>query len=133
MNREKRGLPLTGGSMLLTAVAVLCLVTFSLLALSTARAGRRLSIRSQEAVAAYYRADCRAEEILARLRAGEMPEGVTEENGVFTYLCPISQDRTLQVQVRMDGSNYTVLQWQAVTSGSWQADDSLPVWQGTVS
>lgn len=132
MTKRSERLPPMGGSILLTVVAVLCLVTFSLLALSAVQADIRLARRSHDAVAAYYEADCRAEEILARLRAGETPNGVTGEDGVFSYACAIDDGRALQVRVRLDGTDYAVLQWQAVSTDLWQADDDLPVWQGGI-
>ena len=62
--------PPVGGASLLVVFAVLCLTVFALLSLSTVRANGRLSEASAQAVADYYAADCAAQEILARLRAG---------------------------------------------------------------
>ena len=118
-----------GAVSLLTIFAVLCLTVFALLSLSTVQADQRLSDKSFAAVAGYYEADCAAEEILARLRAGEQPEGVVYENGIYTYACPISETQALLVEVRVEGSEYTVLRWQARSTAHWEADDSLPVWQ----
>ena len=71
--------PVVGGSSLLVIFAVLCLTVFALLSLSTVRADVRLSEASAQAVSGYYQADCQAEAILARLRSGELPPGVTAE------------------------------------------------------
>ena len=122
--------PAVGGSSLLVMFAVLCLTVFALLALSTVQADRRLSDASARSVEVYYEADCRAEEILARLRAGEIPAGVTETDGVYTYACAISDTQELRVSVREDGGDWTVLQWQAVSTADWQEDDSLDLWDG---
>ena len=131
MDKKHRfSFPAVGGSSLLVIFAVLCLTVFALLCLSTVQAGQRLSNASAEAVEAYYRADVRAEEILARLRCGEAPEGVTVQGDCYTYECPISEARTLQVEVRLDGEEYTVLRWQAVSTVEWETDDSLLVWDG---
>ena len=124
------GPPVVGGSSLLVMFAVLCLTVFALLCLSTARSGERLSEKSAAAAEGYYAADCRAEELLARLRAGQRPEGIREENGVFSYACTISDTQILAVDVMVDGEDYTVLRWQAVSAAEWQADESLPVWTG---
>ena len=59
------------------------------------------------------------------------PEGVTEENGMYTYTCPISDTQILAVQVALDGDSYRILRWQALSSVSWEADDRIPVWDGT--
>ena len=131
MDKKHRfSFPAMGGSSLLVIFAVLCLTVFALLGLSTVQAGQRLSNASAEAVESYYQADARAEEILARLRCGEVPEGVTVWDDRYVYECPISETRSLQVEVRLSGEEYTVLRWQAVSSVDWQADDSLLVWSG---
>lgn len=131
MDKKHRfSFPAVGGSSLLVIFAVLCLTVFALLGLSTVQAGQRLSNASAEAVESYYQADTRAEEILARLRCGEMPEGVTVWDDRYAYECPISETRSLQVEVRLNGEEYTVLRWQAVSTVEWETDDSLLVWDG---
>ena len=71
-----------------------------------------------------------AEEILARLRNGELPEEVSVNGDLYTYECPISDTQVLMAEVRLDGDTYTVLRWQAVSSVEWESDDSLLVWDG---
>ena len=122
--------PAVGGSSLLVIFAVLCLTVFALLCLSTVQAGQRLSDASMEAVRNYYEADTRAEEILARLRNGELPEEVSVDGDLYTYECPISDTQTLMAEVRLEGETYTVLRWQAVSSVEWETDDSLLIWDG---
>ena len=80
-----------GAASLLTVFAVLCLAVFAMLSLATVKANERLGDAAEHAVTAYYEADCRAEEILAHLRCGEIPSGVTEWDGRFFYSCPISE------------------------------------------
>ena len=120
-----------GAVSLLTIFAVLCLTVFALLSLSTVQADERLSDKSFAAVAGYCAADCAAEEILAQLRAGEIPEGVTAyEGGIYRYGCPISDTQTLVVEVAVEDTDYTIIRWQARSTAEWVADDSLPVWDG---
>ena len=120
-----------GAVSLLTIFAVLCLTVFALLSLSTVQADQRLSDKSFAAVAGYYAADCAAEEILAQLRAGEVPEGVTAYGGgLYRYGCPISDTQTLVVEVAVEDTDYTIIRWQARSTAEWVADDSLPVWDG---
>ena len=128
--KERVAVPAVGGSSLLVIFAVLCLTIFALLCLSTVQANARLSDASAQAVAGYYRADAQAEEILARLRGGELPDGVICTNGIYAYSCPISETQALAVEVTLNGSNYTVLRWQAVSTAQWDPDNSLPVWDG---
>ena len=78
----------------------------------------------------YYGADSAAHEILARLRAGERPDGVEEDNGVYRFSCPISHTQQLCVEVAVTGTEYTVLRWQARSAAPWQSSDELPVWDG---
>lgn len=119
--RERRTTlpPAVGGSSLLVIFAVLCLTVFALLTLSTVQANRRLSDAAAQAVTDYYQADAQAERILAQLRCGEVPEGVTEDGGVFTYACTISATQELRVAVRIEDDTVTVLQWQAVSTADW--------------
>ena len=121
---------MVGASSLLVIFAVLCLTVFALLSISTSRANRTLSDRTAQAVEGYYAADCRAEEILARLRGGEAVDGVEHQGSVYTYTCPISESQLLCVQVRLEGAEYTVLRWQAISALRWEQDDSLHLWDG---
>ena len=126
--KESGPFPVVGGSSLLVIFAVLCLTIFALLGLSTVQAGRRLSQASADAVSAYYRADTQAEEILARLRSGEVPEGVTGFGDIYSYSCPISDTQTLVVEVQLTQDSYSILRWQALYTGEWVPDDTIPVW-----
>lgn len=124
-----------GGSSLLVIFAVLCLTVFALLTLSTAAADGRLSQEAAEAVEAYYRADSQAEVLWARLRAGERPEEVTETaedagSTLYEYTVPVSQGQELRISLRLEDGIWTVVQWQAVSTVDWQADEDLTVWDG---
>ena len=110
--------------------AVLCLTVFALLSISTVQAHEKLSEKSISADESYYRADAAAQEVLAKLRNGEHPENVTREGNIYEYYCIISQTQALMVRVEVVGQNYKILQWQAVSTTDWQAEDRLPVWQG---
>lgn len=124
--------PIVGGSSLLVIFAVLCLTVFAMLSLTQAQADRRLAQNSWSAVTGYYQADCQAQEILSQLRAGERPQGVTEEGeNVFSYACPISDAQTLEVRVRLAGERYEILAWRAVFTADWQADEDLDLWDGS--
>jgi hypothetical protein len=129
--RDHLSAPATGGISLLTVFAVLALTVFALLSLSTVRADERLSLASAQAVRDYYAADNGAQEILARLRAGEVPLDVTIDGGIYSYAVPISENQELQVELRVEGSIYTVLKWQAVSLGDWEeVEGELDLWDG---
>lgn len=123
--------PAVGGSSLLAIFGILCLTVFAVLSLSTAQADARLSEKSAAAVAAYYAADAQAEEIFARLRAGELPAGVTRSGGVCTYTVPVSDTQELWVELFSGaGGDWSVRSWKTVSVAEWQPDDSLTVWDG---
>ena len=123
--------PAVGGISLLVVFAVLCLTVFALLSLSTVRADQRLGEASAKAVKAYYAADSQAQEILARLRAGGVPLDVTIDGGIYSYAVPISENQELQVELRVEGTTYTVLKWQAVSLGDWEeVEGELDLWDG---
>ena len=116
-NNKHSAPPVVGGVSLLIIFAVLCLIIFSLLTISTAMAESRLSTANAEAVESFYEADLQAEEIFAQLRAGQLPDGVTVD-GNFYYSCPVSSTLSLNVTLYNDGQNWTVLQWQTVSSNA---------------
>lgn len=130
MRKDNLSLPAVGLSSLLVIFAVLCLTVFTLLSVSTVSAHQRLAQSSRQAITGYYQADSQAEEILAKLRSGEVPQGVTREGNQYTYSCPISDTQTLVVRVEVAGENYQILRWQAISTENWEAEDKLPVWDG---
>ena len=127
--KQRLSVPVVGGSSLLVIFAVLCMTVFALLSLSTVLADGRLNQASVEAVSAYYTADTRAEEIFARVRQGELPEEVTEKNGIYTYSCPISENQALQVELQKTAAGWKVLRWHAVVTAEWE-EDTLNLWDG---
>ncbi|MBR0417387.1 MAG: hypothetical protein IJI56_06220 [Firmicutes bacterium] len=120
---------ITGASSLLVIFCVLCLTVFALLSLSTVSADHRIAEENAKALTAYYDADCEANKVLAELRRGSVPEGVTSEGGVYEYVCTVSDTQALKVRVRVEGTEYEVLQWQAVSTYDWEPDMDIPVWQ----
>lgn len=128
--KETFSFPAAGIPSLLVIFAVLCLVVFSLLAVSTAQADRRLSRQSQTAIENYYRAELEANRILALLRSGETPPEVSREDDRYFFRCPISDTQALEAEVFLHGSEYNILRWQVVSAIDWQTDEKLPVWNG---
>lgn len=138
MDKQKKRFspPAVGGISLLVVFAVLCLTVFALLSLTTVQADVRLADASAQAAADYYAADLEAQTILARLRNGERPEGVTfTGSGLLRaeYTCRISDTQELQVSVILQGISgreYVIERWQAVPSAEWESDESLDLWDG---
>ncbi len=129
MSRENtQQFPMVGGSSLLVIFAVLCLTVFALLGFSTVQADKRLADISVQAVADFYEADSQAEEIFARLRQGEVPQGVNKNGNIYSYNCPLSQTQTLMVEI--EEGTWQVLRWQTVSTVNWKADESIKLWDG---
>lgn len=127
--QEKVSPTAVGASSLLVIFGVLCLTVFALLSISSVLAERRLADAAVDAVTDYYEADLRAEELFARLRSGEAVPGVQETDGIYTFQIAISQRQALSVALQQEGTDWTVLRWQTVTSEE-ELEDALKVWQG---
>lgn len=121
-----------GGISLLVIFVVLCLTVFAVLSLSSVRAEGRLSEASAESVQAYYKADCEAEEMLAQLRAGIVPEGVVAEGNRYRYECAVSDNQKLVVEAEVTGECYRILRWQTEATETWQTEDEFHVWDGNM-
>ena len=132
MNKKKSrfSLPTLGGSTLLVIFAVLCLLTFSLLTLSTALSNSRLSEASLSSVSAYYEADCAAQETIAALRAGQIPENVTRNDNLYSFSCPITEKQTLFVVLEQREESWYITQYKTVTADDAEYDESITVWDG---
>ena len=126
---EQPTLPAIGGTSLLVIFAVLCLSVFSLLSLRTVLAEKQASDAAARAIDAYYQADLEAQTIFARLRAGEAVSSVTVAGDRYHFACPISQQQTLEVALQKQGTDWAILQWQAVAHTE-APDQTLPVWGG---
>ena len=130
-NKSTAGLPAVGVSALLTTFAVLCLTVFALLCVSTVQADIRQAETARLAVTTYYAADAHAQQILARLRAGEQVEGVERDGNRYRFTRPVGDiTRELAVEVELNGTDWRVIQWQLRPAGEWENDENLPVWNG---
>ena len=135
-SRQEASMPMTGISALLVIFAVLCLTVFAVLSVSTVKADQSLADRAVQQTISWYEADGQAEIILAALRQGEVPEGVsltgTDDRGrkIYEYTCALSATQSLQVRAAVRGQEYKILRWQLVSTTDWQADEDLNVWDG---
>lgn len=123
--------PAVGGASLLVVFAVLCLTVFALLSLTTVRADDRLSQASAKAVSDYYNADCEAQRIIARIKSGEIPDGVKNEENIYEFECPVSDTKVLTVRMRLENGTAEILRCSQEAAGEWNTDDSLHVWDGS--
>ena len=129
--KKKGSAPFGAGmSSLLMVFVVLCLTVFGVLAYMTARADNRLTQRSAQMVQAYYAADAKAEEALARLDAAllEMPEQDALESAGFAVVSA-EQPLTGELEVEITGGDYRVTARQTEDNIVWE-DEILDVWDG---
>lgn len=130
MKKRKMSFTSVGGSSILTIFAVLCFIVFALLSLSTAKADHVLASKSVEAVSNYYQADTQAEEILAQIRQGQLPEGVELAGDLYTYSCPVDEHQQLTVEVECRDNVYQIKKWKKEYIGDWEPDNTIDVWDG---
>lgn len=134
---KSNGFPNIGLSSLLIVFLILCLTTFALLALSTAKSDDTLSKKLADHRTDYYAASSQAEEILAQIDAileqkqNQSLAGTdfsnidntsisinTEENlDVLSYSVPMKNDRILSVKLQITGPEesehyYKILEWK---------------------
>lgn len=131
--RNAISMPAGGGSTLMVIFAVLCILTFAVLSIATVTADRRLEEASVKAVENWYAADTRAEEILFALREGNSSDGVEKNGDIYSYSCPIGENRALAVEVRLNGSEYEILRWQAVSTAVQEFSDGSGFWSMEVN
>ena len=131
MKKRKMSFTSVGGSSILTIFAVLCFIVFALLSLSTAKADYTLAEKSVSAVSNYYQADMQAEEILAQIRQGQVPDGVVKEGNRYSYACPVDKNQQLTVEVECkNASSYRIIKWRKEYTGECKPDEKIEVWDG---
>lgn len=145
-----------GLTSLILIFIILCLATFSLLSLSSARGDQSLANRSAQAVTEYYRADTEGEKWLKQADAILQKEAVTgivsqeeiqafakkvasqlgcnvdEKTGYVNTDISMERGQALHIDLALTGdeSRYEVKSWYVYDSGNYEIDDSMPVWDG---
>ena len=156
MNQNNNRSPVSIGiSSLILIFVMLCLLTFSVLSLVSARADMRLSQRSADRTTAYYDAENRANDILLSIIGcmeeytdspdpsvfyQQLQDQLEGQDGIsFTdashlqYEVPLEEEQVLSVSLELsyepyeDGSHYRVQAWNTVSLHEWNADLSLPL------
>ena len=129
-NRTRFSPPAVGASALLVSLSLMVLCVFALLGLSSAQAEHRLAEASANATAAYYTADLQAEEIFARLRCGELPDGVAIDGNTYAYTCPISEYQFLSISVKKEAQSWKILSWQVIAMEPQEIQTAPTLWDG---
>ena len=118
-----------GAASILLILVVLCLTTFGVLALLSARADLILTERAFETANAYYQADQLAQQTLsdidAALAEGRDPAqlpGVSATDGGLRFQLDTGDGRALEVLLALDGAEaprYTIVSYRLVNTEAW--------------
>lgn len=141
-----------GSSSLILIFIVLCLATFSMLALGNARREEFFSEKNAAAVEEYYRADTLAEEFVAfagqTLRqiyqteaAGKeqvlerMGDYYNEETDTLRTDISMAAGQALRVELGVDWEtgDCRILAWNVYQQEDYEIDQSVPIWTGADS
>lgn len=143
--KKKREFTLNVGiSSILFIFVVLCLVSFSILSLSSAMSDYKLTERVKENTEAYYNACNEAETLLASFDAtlSELYSTGVSRTGYYDkvgkkkiFSVPVTDIQTLTVEINIlfpEESGlpfYVISKWQVETTGDIEYDDSLNVFK----
>lgn len=134
---------------------MLCLLTFSVLSLVSARADLKLSTKSASHTTDYYTAENEATDILFKVitcmdeylsssdesafytavrNELEGTDGITfTDDRHIAYSVTLGEEQCLSVELTLsysafeDGSHYQINTWKTVSTHEWDADTTLPV------
>ncbi|HIQ75463.1 MAG TPA: hypothetical protein IAA51_13725 [Candidatus Cottocaccamicrobium excrementipullorum] len=151
MRNRRRSVNL-GSSSLILIFIVLCLGTFALLSLSSAKKDLDLAERNEQAVAEYYRADGKGEEFLmeadrafsqALEKHPDNPDAFLREtlgdawNGERKQAeiqIPMANGQALSIVLGLSWEEgekqLKVMEWRVVNVEDYEIDQNLPVWDG---
>ena len=132
-----------GSSSLLIIFLILCLATFAILSLSSAKSDYTSSQRLAQHKTEYYEASAEAETVLAEIDnalasgipASDIPENV---NGILietdghkiSYEVPMSEKQAIHVVLRLTDpakheNYYEVEAWQVISTSTWESSQSI--------
>ncbi|MFT4104272.1 MAG: short-chain dehydrogenase [Lacrimispora sp.] len=151
--QETGNRPGIGSPSLILIFIVMCLVTFGMLSLSTAKSEWNLAERNAASVTEYYRADREGEEFYrlvaeaaqeARQESADLKEaGRILEEKLGEYYVPergsamtqIAMERAQALLVEVvpfpeEGQAPAISQWKVIQTEDFEIYDSMPVWTG---
>ena len=133
--KKKKSLPVihAGSSLLLAVLLVLTLSVLALLTFSAGRSDYELSVRMADKASRYYSACNEAEQIRAEVdrTLHQNPQTdfkdlpVTRQDGILFWEVPVDEDQVLRVEVSETSGE--ILKWQTVSGKSWSGDNSVSV------
>lgn len=152
MNPKRKSFLSTGTASIVLIFVLLCLLTFSVLSIVSAKADLNLSTKSANRTSEYYEAENKANDILQIISeslskyAGsssfltevrtdlEGKDGITFSSGdSLEYHVTINENQELFVSLQLfsepgeDGSYYQIEAWKVENTHEWNNDTSVPV------
>lgn len=151
-SESKNGANIGSASLILIFI-VLCLGTFGLLSLSSAKNDLDLAERNGRSVSGYYRADAEGEVFLAKVETAladglaknkENPEPYLQEVLGSAWLpgeqcaaldIAMEEGQALSVRLHLSWENgqgkLSILQWKVYNQVEYEIDQDMPVWDGS--
>lgn len=133
MHNKRTAPPMNVGiSLLLVVFLILCLFTFSAIALTSAKDEYQNSLNRANRTSEYYAAASKAE-----IKLKDMSEKVLalkgEDLGIapMEYSIPINDYQNLEITIAPNNKPgqkpYRITRWQTIPSTKWQTDDTMQV------
>ena len=149
-NRYKANL---GTPSLILIFIVMCLITFGMLSLSTAKSELNLAERNASAVTEYYRADGEGEAFYQmvlnkaakvweksqdpqerkQLLSREFGDAYEPDKGTVTVYIPMERSQALFIELLLqpeEREDIRISKWKIIQTEDYEIDNSMPVWTG---
>ena len=120
-----------GTSFMLLIFVILCMVTFSVLSLSSSMKDYELSKKSAKRTSEYYNACNMAEEKLEQIDEQIKNNEISKD--IIEFTVPVNDYESLQVSLKIhpqSSPRYSVITWKQISSQNWSGDETLPVLGG---
>lgn len=147
-----------GTSSLILIFTILCLVIFSTLSLTSAKADYKLAVKNEQSIKTYYKVDNQGE-ILKRdvnkkminlasqansneefkvLIKKSFDEAYDEDKNCVIYKLDAGSQQFLLVEMRLSNynevelgkENYKIMVWTIQNKFDYEIDDNMPLWDG---
>lgn len=142
-----------GTPTLILIFMILCLVTFGMLSLSTAKSEWNLAQRNADSITEYYRADKEGEAfyqlVLQEVNHAQKEDGDSQtvkntlsrelgdyydsQTGTISTQIPMKRSQSLAIKLNVlpdQKGKILISQWKVIQTEEYEIDDSLPVWKG---
>lgn len=126
-----------GTPTLILIFMILCLVTFGMLSLSTAKSEWNLAQRNADSVTEYYRADKEGEAfyqmVLQSSLSGKPGDNYDSQTGIISTQIPMKRSQSLSIELHVSpeqSGKIEVAQWKVIQTEDYEIDHSLPVYKG---